>query len=73
MFSDEVIGLSMRHDAETRQNTRRAQGIIDELDSEVRVLRRQLAAAKGSNAVLVLERGRRNNLMLIERMRLGRH
>lgn len=69
MFSDELIGLSIRHDRETRQNTRVAQAIIDELDSDIRTLRRKLAAAQGSNAALILERGRRNNAMLIERMR----
>lgn len=59
MFSDEVIGLSMRYDAELRENTRNAQLVVDQQDRRIIALQRKLAAAY---AELELERGKRRAL-----------
>lgn len=68
MFSDELIGMDIAHRRELRQFGQQAQGLVDELDADIRRLRRQLAAAQRSNGELLLERGRRNNARLMARM-----
>lgn len=64
----ELVGLDIAHRREQRQLATQAQGLVDELDQDIRSLRRQLAAAQRANAGLVLERGRRNNEVLLRRM-----
>jgi hypothetical protein len=56
MFSDEVIGLSMRYDAELRQSNRAAQAVVDRQDARIRKLQAQLRQAYLD---LERERGRR--------------
>lgn len=68
MFSDELIGLDIAHRREMRQFGQEAQGLVNELDADIRRLRRQLATAQRANGDLRLERGRRNNERLMARM-----
>lgn len=56
MFSDELIGLNMRHNREQRRTVATAQGIIDEQADHVARLHAKLRAAY---AELELEQGRR--------------
>lgn len=68
MFSDELIGLDIAHRRELRQYGQHAQALVDDMDRDIVRLRRQLAAARGANADLLLERGRRNNARLMAKM-----
>lgn len=68
MFSDELIGLDIAHRREMRQFGQEAQSLVNELDADIRRLRRQLAATQRANGDLRLERGRRNNERLMRRM-----
>lgn len=68
MFSDELIGLDFAHRREMAALGRDAQALVDEMDSDIIRLRRQLATAQRANADLRIERGRRNNERLMRRM-----
>lgn len=68
MFTDVEIGLAMKHRADLRAVTGHAQSIIDGQHAEVVALQRQLAAERGKNAALIIERGRRHNDLIARRI-----
>jgi len=59
MFTDNEIGLMMRHSRELNSFANDAQALVDRQDREIARLRRQLSAAQTDAAELRREKGRR--------------
>jgi hypothetical protein len=55
-FTDEMVGLDIAHKRELKTITRDAQALVNQLDSDIESLRRQLAQAQ---ADVARERGMR--------------
>ena len=68
MFTDTEIGLVMRHRREMAAFAQDAQSIVDGKDATIARLQRQLAAERGKNSDLVLDRGRARNDILARRL-----
>lgn len=77
MFTDTEVGMAMAHSRQMRSFSADAQGLVDEMDRDITVLRRQLAAAKAENARLRAALGNRamEDLTALRalRARAGKH